>query len=126
VTPPRGWSRLAELGPAPDGYLCGVRVGDGLCMRPAIVGLPVRGARVDPLTLEPKGLAGRQLWRCADHPPVGAEWGAGLDYTPREPCRAPRACWCGRCPREPGEQGLWQSADGAWQSTPYPGTTREG
>lgn len=83
---PRGWPELAALGPITPTQPCAAAGADGHpCERPAIIVM--------------QASTGPRVARCADHPPRGSEWGAGLNWTPR-PCSAPRWCLCGRCPEK--------------------------
>lgn len=77
MSTPRGWNALAELDPLVDRLDARCEI----CDSPALVKV-------------------LESWRCAQHPPVPGEWGAGLNWAPRLPSSycAPRRCYCGRCP----------------------------
>lgn len=70
---PRGWDLIAAQ-PLVPGWRCTVRVNSTtVCGAPAVTRSPSRRGGDDV--------------RCPLHPPVGTDWGAHLDWTPRNPRR---------------------------------------
>jgi hypothetical protein len=80
---PTGWAEMVALGPVDPRRPCTVPGPDGSpCAAPAVTRMMTA--------------SGRDVWRCAGHPPQPGEWGHRLDHTPTR-CARPARCYCGRC-----------------------------